>query len=171
MGNLMVTLKRLLSNKNTVTFLGVIAAVIVLYVGYSIRVGQAIKQIPVPYAKQEIGAMTEITDDMIGTVDIPSSLASKHYIITSKQQLMDMYVTSGTSIPEGGFFHKNQVVAKGSLPNSVLEDIEDGQTIYSLSVNNQSTYGNSIYPGDYIDLYFKSLLFININSFVNLLKV
>ena len=156
MGNIVASLKRLLANKNTVTFLGVIAAVIVLYVGYSIRVGQAIKQIPIPYAKKEIGAMTEITEDMIGTVDVPSTLVSKHNLISSKQQLVDMYVTSGTSIPEGGFFHKNQVVQKGSLPNSVLEDIPDGYTIYSLSVNNHSTYGNSIYPGDYIDLYFKS---------------
>ena len=36
-------------------------------------------------------------------------------------------------------------------------DIPDKHTIYSMSVNNHTTFGNSIYPGNYIDIYLKAV--------------
>ena len=42
------------------------------------------------------------------------------------------------------------------LPKSVYGDIPDGNTIVALSVSMDSTYGNSIYPGNYIDLYYQN---------------
>ena len=41
-------LLKFLQNKNTVTVIGVVAAVLVLYVGYNIRVKNAINPITVP---------------------------------------------------------------------------------------------------------------------------
>ena len=38
---------------------------------------------------------------------------------------------------------------------NVLNDIQDGYTAFSLSVDSASTYGNSIHKNDYIDLWFK----------------
>ena len=35
MGNIMISIKRFLGNKNTVTILGVIVGIVVLYFGYS----------------------------------------------------------------------------------------------------------------------------------------
>jgi len=43
------------------------------------------------------------------------------------------------------------------LPNSILDNIPDGYTLYNLSVNNEMTYANSILPGDYIDLYLSAV--------------
>ena len=37
--------------------------------------------------------------------------------------------------------------------SSIFKDIKDGFTVFTLKVNFNSTYGNSIYPGNYIDLY------------------
>ena len=43
------------------------------------------------------------------------------------------------------------------MPDSAFANIPDNYTIYSLGVDLHSTYGNSIYPDNYIDLYFKAI--------------
>ena len=75
MGN---TFKKFLRNKNTVTLLGIIAGVLVLYFSYNYRVKKAIEPISVPVAKVEIGATKEVTADMIKYVKLPSSYLSKN---------------------------------------------------------------------------------------------
>ena len=51
MGNATNGIKKILQNKNTVTVIGVVVAVLVLYIGYNMRVKSAINPITVPYAK------------------------------------------------------------------------------------------------------------------------
>ena len=46
------------------------------------------------------------------------------------------------------------IVTWDELPDSLFEDIPDGYTVYNLKVDSNSTYGNSIYPGNYIDIYY-----------------
>ena len=36
-------------------------------------------------------------------------------------------------------------------------DYPKGYVLYNLSVDTESTYGNSVYPGNYIDIYFKAV--------------
>lgn len=156
MGNIINAIKKFVSNKNTVTILGVVAGVIVLWAFYSYRVKQATSPIKVPYAVAEIGATEEIVEDNIDYVEINSKFLNTVDIIKSSNQLIGKYVTTGTSIPAGGLFYSKQVVEKSALPNTVFDNIEDGYTIVGLAVDNHSTYGNSIYPGDKIDLYLKA---------------
>ena len=153
MGNLISGLKRTIGNKNTVTFLGVIACVAILFLGYNYRVKKDTTPIKVPYAINAIPATQEITEENIGYVEINSKFLKKADIIVSSSQVIGYYVNTGTSIPAGGVFYKKQVVEKKELPNTVFDNIPDNYTIYGLPVNNESTYGNSIYPGDKIDLY------------------
>ena len=156
MGNILNTLKKFVANKNTVTILCAVVGVIVLWGFYTYRVNEATTPIKVPYAKETINAAEEITEDNISYVEVNSALLKKADIIQSQAQLIGKYVTTGTSVPAGGLFYKTQVVEKSELPNSIFDDIPDGYTIYSLSVNNHTTYGNAIYPGDKIDLYMKA---------------
>lgn len=156
MGNLLATLKKFFTNKNTVTILGILAGVIILWVFYNYRVNQAISPMKVPYALKEITATSEITKDNIGYIEVNSSLLKTAKIITNVNELIGHYISTGTSIPAGGLFYKNQVVVKAELPNSVFDSIPENYTIYQLGVNNASTYANSIYPGDRIDLYLKA---------------
>lgn len=157
MGNLANSLKRFLSNKNTVTIIGVIIGVLVLYLGYNWRVKQAVTPITVPYAKQEITSRTLITSDMVGTIDIPQSMvSSSKNIITSSSEVIDKYVTYGAIIPINSLFYRELLVDQDKMPDSAFADIPDGYTVYSLSVDLHSTYGNSIYPDNYIDLYIKA---------------
>ena len=48
------------------------------------------------------------------------------------------------------------VVEKKELPNAIFDEIPKGYTIYQLQVDNTSTYANSIFPGDVIDLWLKT---------------
>ena len=42
------------------------------------------------------------------------------------------------------------------MPDSAWADIPDGYTVVSLNVDTETTYGNSIFPGNYIDLYYET---------------
>ena len=151
MGN---TLRKFLRNKNTVTLLGIIAGVLVLYFSYNYRVKQAIEPISVPVAKVEIGATQEVTADMIKYVKLSSGYLSKNpNIIRNASQVIGKRVTTGTTVPVNGLFYSNQIVSADELPDAAFSNIPDGYTIYSLRVDTGKTYGNTIYPGNYIDLY------------------
>ena len=65
-------LKKFLQNKNTVTVIGVVLAIVVLYVAYNMRVNSAIKPITVPYALEQISPGTQITSEMVGTREVPT---------------------------------------------------------------------------------------------------
>ena len=153
MGSLINTFKRFFTNKSTVTILGVVAGVLVLFFFYMYRVNNAVNPREVPIATRTIAATEEITKDDIEIVEIGSSFLSNADVYTSANDLVGKYVNTGTSIPKGGLFYTSQIVEKEELPNSIFDEIPDGYTIYQLKVNNDSTYANSIYPGDRIDLW------------------
>lgn len=158
MGNVLTTVKRFLANKNTVTIIGVLLILLVLYIGYNYRVKQATTPVTVPYAKEEISSRTLITSEMIGYMEVSSSVVkSSSNLITSASELIDHYVSFGTTIPANSMFYKSQIISSNEMPDSAFADIPEGYTIYSLNVNLHTTYGNSIYPDNYIDLYFKGI--------------
>lgn len=158
MNNILVGIKRFLGNKNTVTIMGVLAGIAVLYIGYNWRVKQAIEPKSVPYAKQEIAANTLITNDMVGSVKVSKSMVdSTQNLATSNNQVVGKYVSYDSTIPEGSLFYKSQLMTEEQLPNYIVRNIPEGYTVYSLEVNSHLTYANSIMPNDYIDLYFKAM--------------
>ena len=159
MGNIMLKLKRFLGNKNTVTILCVIGGVAVLLIGYNYRVNQAVQPINVPYALKRIGPKSKVEADNVGTIKVSGAFVEQTKdLITSKAYILsnEWYVNYDTVIPEGGLFYKSQLVTKDELPDTAFDDIDEGATIFSLSVNSHSTYGNSIMPGNFIDLYLKA---------------
>lgn len=154
MNNLLVGIKKFLTNKNTVTVVGVIIAIIVLYVGYNMRINQAITPVSVPYAIEEINPRTQITEDMVSTMEIPQSMVNDN-IITNSADVIDMYSNGDSVIPEGSLFYKRSVVSREQLPDSIILNYPKGYVLYNLDVDMASTYSNSIYPGNYIDIYLK----------------
>lgn len=157
MGNLGFKIKRFFQNKNTVTIIGLILAIAILGFGYNYRVQQAINPIKnIPYAKVTIQPRTKITDDMIGYTNIPPAMLMGD-IIKSGNNIIGKWSNYNTMIPKGSLFFEDTVVTISELPDSAFVNIEEGYTAYNLSVDTKSTYGNSIFPGNYIDLYFKAL--------------
>ena len=153
-------LKNLLANKNVVTILGVILIVVVLYAFYNWRVNEAIEPVRVPYAKVTIGPRTEITPEMIEYVDI-QQMSIKGNVLTNvnnpnqPKKIVGRYTNVNCTIPAGSLFYEESLVLFEELADSFLIDIPDGMVAYNFKVNTMSTYGNSLYPGNYVDVYFK----------------
>ena len=154
MNNLIVGIKKFFTNKNTVTVVGVILAIVILYVGYNMRINQAITPVTVPYAVEEINPGTQITEDMISTKEIPSSMVDDT-IITNSADVIDMYTNYDSVVPAGSLFYKRTVVSREQLPDSIILNYPKGYVLYNLDVDMASTYSNSIVPGNYIDIYLK----------------
>lgn len=152
----MTGLKKFLQNKNTVTVIGIIAAIVILYVAYNMRVQSAINPINVPYAKVQITPGTQITADMVGTRAVPPSMLEGE-VLTAQNQVIDKYSSADTVIPAGSLFYKRTVVEKEQLPANIILQYPKGYVLYNMSVNTATTYGNSIYPGNYIDIYLKAV--------------
>ncbi len=153
MNNFLISLKRFFGNKNTITILCVLAIVLILFFGYRYRINQATRPVTVPYAKEEIQPRTLITEEMIGWVEIPNVMM-KGNVVTNINEIVGMYANYNTVIPAGSLFYHNTLVTWAQMPDSAFADIPDGYTVVSLNVNTETTYGNSIFPGNYIDLYY-----------------
>lgn len=152
----MTGLKKFLQNKNTVTVIGVVVAIIILYVAYNMRIQSAINPVNVPYAKVQIDPGVQITADMVGTRAVPPSMLEGK-VITSAINVIDKYSSADTVIPEGSLFYERTVVEKEQLPANIILSYPKGYVLYNMSVNTSTTYGNSIYPGNYIDIYLKAV--------------
>lgn len=147
-------LMRLIGNKNTVTILGLLACVLTLFIGYQYRVGLAIDPVSIPYAKVEIPARTLITSDMVGKIKIDRTYVTQSTnLITQDSQVVNKYASYKTNIPEGSLFYKEVIKEADEMPDAAFANIDDGYTIYSLEVDEKTTFSNSIRAGEYIDLY------------------
>ena len=95
MGKSGFSLKRLLSNKNTVTILAVILGVVFLYIAYNMRVKQAIEPKSVPIANQDIIANQVISSDMYEYVNVSSSFVKKSpNLVTNPNQSLTILIAT-----------------------------------------------------------------------------
>ena len=160
MGNLVTNFKKFLQNKNTVTVIGVILAIVVLYFAYTIRINSAIHPVSVPYAAEQIKAGTQITEAMISTREVPPAMLDGE-VILNVGEIIDKYAAADTVIPKGSLFYKRAVVEKEQLPGNIILDYPKNYVLYNLDVNTNSTYGNSIFPGNYVDIWLKAMVKVN----------
>lgn len=156
MGNLTTGIRKFLQNKNTVTVVGVVLAIFILYFAYTMRIKSSINPITVPYASEQIPAGTQITESMISTRQVPPSMLEGD-VITNMGEIVDKYSAADVVIPKGSLFYKRAVVEKEQLPANIILQYPKGYVLYNLSVDTASTYGNSVYPGNYIDIYLKAV--------------
>lgn len=157
MQNILIGLKRFIQNRNTVTIIAVVACVLILYFFYSNRIQKATNPVSVPYAVKEIGPRTLVTQDMVETRKVPGGIVktSEKDVYVSTRDIIGKYVKTSAVIPKGSLFYKSTLTDDWTeAKTSLYESIQSGNTLVSLPVTLESTYGNSIYPGNYIDLYF-----------------
>lgn len=154
MKNFQMSLKKFLSNKNTVTILGVLLGIVILYVGYNYRIKSEINPITVPYATRNIPARTRITSDMIGSIQVPPSML-KGNPYTNSRDIIGKYVNVSSAIPEGSLFYASSIVEQSELPDAIIYNYPDDYVLVNMDVTTYTTYGNMVYPGNYIDMYLK----------------
>lgn len=156
MNNFMISVKRFFRNKNTVTILGVLAIILILFFGYRYQVNSAVNPVTgIPVASQTIQPRTKITSDMIDYIDV-APIVLQSNVIRSAGKVIGKYSNYNTVIPKGSMFYEDVLVNEEDLPDSAFVDVPDGQVPYNFPVTMNSTYGNSIFPGNYIDIYMKA---------------
>lgn len=157
MNNIIISIKRFLRNKNTVTIIGIFAIIGILYWGYNYQINKQVSPIRnIPVAKQTIQPRTLITQDMIDYIDIPPILLQQNLILSSSL-VVGKYTDYNTVIPAGSLFYKDVLVDKDDLPDSSFIKVKEGDVVYNFSVTMETTYGNSIFPGNKIDIYMKAV--------------
>lgn len=147
-------LSKFLKNKNTVTILGVLACIAILFVGYNMRINQKTALVTVYYANQTIQPKTLITEDMVSRTQVPESFIKGTYY-RNYNDIVGKYSNYNTMISEGSLFYSDLLVEEQNLPDAVLYDVNEGERIISFPVNMASTYGNSIMPSNIVDIYVK----------------
>lgn len=156
MNNLLNSLKKFFKNKNTVTILGVIIILALLYWGYSRQIKEAVNPVFVPVATRTIPARTQITADMVSNIEI-SSIAVTENVYRAANAVIGKYTNVNTIVPKGSLFYREAVVDSTDFRDSIFDNLEDDEIPYLFSVNVQTTYGNAIYPGTTVDIYMKAL--------------
>ena len=154
MNNLAASAKKFLKNKNMITILGVVIILILLYFGYSTQINNAVEPIQIPVATETIQPRTEITNDMVQTIDMPSISLSDN-VIRSVSQIVGKYSNVNSVIPEGSMFYTDTVVEADELPDAAFSKVKAGEVAYNFPVDMESTYGNAIMAGNMIDIYMK----------------
>jgi len=146
----------ILRNKNVITILGLVAILVILYVSYSIRINQKVKLVTVYYALETIQPMTKVTEDMIGSAQVPESFILGDYY-RNYSEIEGKYSNYNTMIAEGSLFYLDLLITEENLPNSMLFDMGEDERLVSQPVDITTTYGNSMMPGDLMDIYVKLL--------------
>lgn len=156
MNNILVSIKRFFTNKNTVTILGVIVIIAILYFGYNYQIEKSVTPVRnIPIAKRTIQPRTLITEDMIEYIDV-APIVLQEGVIRYKASIVGKYSNYNTTIPQGSMFYKGVVVSEEEMPDDAFAKVKEGEVPYSFSVNMATTYGNSMFPGNKIDIYMKA---------------
>lgn len=149
-----LNLNKFLKNKNTVTILGVLVCLIILYAGYTMRINSKTQLVDVYFANQTIQPKTLITEEMVSKTSVPKSfILGKYY--QSYNDIVGKYSNYNTMIAEGSLFYTDLLVAEEDLPDAIFYDINEGERVVSFPVTMESTYGNSIMPSNKVDIYVK----------------
>lgn len=156
MNDFLNNLKRFFTNKNTITIIGVVVVVGLLYFAYSHQIGTQVNPIKVPIAKVDIQPRTLITKEMVEYITVPSATATDS-VYRNSNQIVGKYSNYNTMIPKGSMFFESVLVDYEELPDSAFVDIKDGQIPYQFAVDMESTFGNSIFPNSKIDIYMKAV--------------
>ncbi len=149
--------KKKVLSKELVTIIGVILIAAILYFTYNYQLNKNLEIMTnIPVASTRIKAGHRITADDIKTIDVPASTLKEINPITSIDSIVNMYVMYDTIIPEGSFFYPSVLSKTDLSPDSLFQELKEDEVAVMIDVDSNSTYGNSIMPGNYIDIYAKA---------------
>ena len=157
MNNFVIGLKRFFSNKNVVTIILVIVILAVLYYGYSSSIKKQTNPVEVPVAAKEIPPQTLITNEDVKIAKIAGSMLTSN-TVRSRFLVVGKYTKINVTIPEGSVFYNEWIDTAENIPGNWIEqlDYEAGELGYYMPRDVESTLGNSVLPGTYIDIYMKT---------------
>lgn len=157
MNNFVIGLKRFFTNKNVITVIGVIIALVILYYGYSSSIKKEINPINVPVAANKILPKQQITSADVKMVEVAASIIGEG-VVRNSWEVVGKYANLNVTIPAGSMFYKEWLVEADKLPGNWIEKLnyEAGELGYYMSVNMNDTLGNNVLPNTYVDIYMKA---------------
>ncbi len=157
MNNFVIGLKRFFTNKNVVTIILFIVILVALYIGYTSSIKKETNPVNMPVAARAINPETRITSEDVTYKNIPGSMISEN-AIRSSAFILGKYTNINVTIPQGSLFYNEWLVEQEDIPGNWIEqlDYEAGELGYYLSVDINSTLGNSVLPNSYIDIYMRA---------------
>ena len=156
MNNFTIGLKKFFTNKNVVTIILVLAALGLLYWGYTSTIKRETNPVSVPVATQNINPKTKISSEMITYKNLPASMLNEN-VIRSTGLLVDRYTNINVTVPSGSPFYTDWVVNGEDLPGMWIEQLDrDKELPFYFDVDSESTLGNAVMPKSYIDFYMRA---------------
>lgn len=157
MNNFGIAFKKFITNKNTITIIGIIVILILLYWGYDTTVKKSVDPINVPVAATRLTAEHEITNDDISYKKI-SRIVVDENVLTDASNIVGKYTNVGVTIPEGSVFYSDWLITKDNVPGKWIENVDfaNGEEAYYFNTDTVKTLGNSVLPDSYIDIYMKA---------------
>ncbi len=144
-------------SKELVTIIGVILIVGIIYFAYNYQLNKDLEITnKVPTAKLKISAGQQITAEDITTIDVPASVLKETNAIMTLDQVINKYVNIDTVIPEGSFFYSSALTDEEPSPDAIFKELGENQVAVTIAVDLESTYGNSIMPGNFVDIYVRA---------------
>ncbi len=146
--------KKNVMSKELITILGVLAIVAILYFTYNYQLNKNLDiKTGIPVAARKIKAGARITEEDIKRIQVPESTLNEIEAVTDSKDIVGKYVNYDTIIPEKSFFFTEMLSDTDTSPNSIFKDLLESETAIMIDVNLETTYGNTIMPGDKVDIY------------------
>lgn len=152
-----MAIKNSLKNKKIIAPIVAVIAVGAFATYNKVTVANAVNPVPVVIANTEIPSHTQITEDMLSTVNLPSSSIPPDAMRGDLESYVGMWTPYNSSIPQNSYLFENYVVDKDELSDSAILNLDAGEVAFPLLVDLESSSGNSILPNTYVDLYFKDV--------------
>ncbi len=162
MGNILNALKGMLANKNTITILGVLIGVVAIYFVYDNRVKSATTLISVYYVRENVTSNTQLKEEMLDKVQVNSNITKTYKgLVTNLGQITTgsgkdveyFYVNYDHNLTAGQLLSTEDLVSPSDkLPNKTY-NLDENLKQFDITVDLNLTQGNSIAPGNSIDLW------------------
>lgn len=154
MNNFAITFKKVITNKNTITIIGILVILALLYWGYSSTVKKSVDPINIPVAAHRLLSEQKITNDDISYQKVSQVVVGSN-VIRNASEIVGKYTNLNVTIPEGSMFYSEWLTTINNLPGKWIEavDFANGEEAYYYHTDIVETLGNSVLPGSYIDIY------------------
>ncbi|WP_328218838.1 Flp pilus assembly protein CpaB [Anoxybacteroides rupiense] len=140
--------------KNQFFALGLATITVAGIFGYNyFSVQKAVKPTKIVMTEKEIPSHTKITKDMVTIRTIPGDAIPPN-AIRNISDVVGKYTVDGFGIPANSYLFKEKVLPKEEMADSAVLGLKKGEVAFPLLVDIETSSGNSIVPGTYVDLYF-----------------
>ncbi|MCF6094503.1 Flp pilus assembly protein CpaB [Microaerobacter geothermalis] len=136
--------------------IAVIVALLVvggIYQYNSLTLEEEMNPVTVVIARQDIPPHTEITESMLFQKLVPASTVPPNSII-DPDEIIGKWTVEGYGIAKNSYFYEGKILTKDEMPDAAVLKLEKNEKAFSLLVDLETSSGNSIIPGAYVDLYF-----------------